>query len=55
MLLPDRAEVNYDGMSANVGVSRWLTASSGVNVRVDYGGTSFYRSGGFTVSVFREF
>jgi len=55
ILLPGRAEVDYDAVGGHVGVSRWFNETSGLNVRLDYGETSFYRSGGITVSVFREF
>lgn len=53
-VLPGRVLVDYESVGYNLGFSRWFNGNSGVNLRVDYGETSFYETGGFTVSVFRE-
>lgn len=56
ILLPDeRAVVDYRAVGASVSASRWFNGNAGVNLRVNYGDTDIYRSGGVTLSVFREF
>lgn len=53
-ILPGQVITDYSSVGYNLGFSRWFNERSGLNLRVDYGETSFYESGGFTVSWFRE-
>jgi YaiO family outer membrane protein len=55
LLEGNRAEANYRSIGADASFSRWFNPESGVNVKFDYSRTSFYRSGGLRVSVFRDF
>jgi YaiO family outer membrane protein len=51
---PAQAKVNFNSTTYGVGFSRWFTDRTGMNLRGTYGRTSFYKVGGVTVSLFRE-
>lgn len=53
-ILPGRVIINYHAVGYNVGYSHYFRDDLGVNVRADYGKTSFYESGGVSASVFKE-
>jgi YaiO family outer membrane protein len=54
MVGPGRAVVNFHSSSFSLGFSRWFNSHAGMNLRLSYGKTSFYKVGGITASLFRE-
>lgn len=49
------ARASYRAFGGDATVSRWFNPQSGVNLRYEYGLTSFYRTSALRVSVFRNF
>lgn len=54
LVSPGFAHVDYSANGSFAGVNWWAGERWGVNLRLDYGETDFYRFRGFTFGVFRE-
>ncbi len=51
---PGAVLVNYSANGYNLGATRWLGDQYAVNLRLDYGRTSFYKFRGVTLTLLRE-